>query len=128
MFASAARLLRILFAGLAAAAIAPRPLPFHLAGFTFDTGSGISNRYVTPNGDGKNDFVVFSYSNPRASSVTGAVYDLKGAKVADLVSGPKADTLMWNGKSAGGMAAGGVYVYVIVAEDQAYTGTLVVVR
>ncbi len=128
MLASAARILFALLAGCAAAALAPRPLPIRSAGFTFDSGNGLSNRFITPNGDGKNDFIVFSFSNPRTSGVSGSIYDLKGGKVAGLTQGPKADTLMWDGLASGMAAPGGVYVYVLIAEDRAFTGTVVVVR
>lgn len=122
-------LLKNLLALLAAAwAAAPTPAPARPAGFGFDSGSGLTNRFLTPNGDGRNDFTVLRFSNPRASQVAGEVYDLKGAKVADMTAGPAADTLMWDGMSGGRPVAGGLYVYRLTAEDRAYTGVLVVVR
>lgn len=117
-------LLRLLSLAAAAALVAsPRPLAF-----SFDPKSGLSNRFLTPNGDGKNDTVVFSYSNPRDAAVSGRVVDLKGANVAELSAGTAADTLVWDGKAGGQAVPGGVYIFIIQGETLVYTGTLVVVR
>ncbi|MDE2426892.1 MAG: gliding motility-associated C-terminal domain-containing protein [Elusimicrobia bacterium] len=115
-------LLRALGLGLAVAAVfgAPRPL-----GFSF---TSVTNRMLTPNGDGRNDTAVFQYSNPRFSDVTGKVYDIRGRFVADLASGPATDTLQWDGKSNGVVVPTGVYIYVISAEGQTQRGTVVVIR
>lgn len=117
-------LLRLLAIAAAAALVnSPRP-----AAFSFDPKSGVSNRFLTPNGDGKNDTVVFSYANPRDISVSGTIVDLKGAKVGELQAGAVADTLVWDPRSSGQALPGGVYVYIITGETLVYTGTLVVVR
>lgn len=102
---------------------APRP-----AGFGFNA-SGISNRLLTPNGDGRNDSVVLTFSNPRDSVVTGKVYDLQGRFVADMAPGPVAGvTLAWDGRAGGRGVASGLYVFRLSAEAQSYTGVLVVIR
>lgn len=110
---------------LACSALALGPFAVRPAAFSFEKGTGLSNRFITPNGDGKNDAVVFTYSNPRASAVTGRVLDLRGRKVADLAPGPVADSLTW---APGGATASGVYIYVLEAEGTASAGTLVVLR
>ncbi|MBI3298921.1 MAG: gliding motility-associated C-terminal domain-containing protein [Elusimicrobia bacterium] len=117
-------LCRVLFLSVAAAfaAFNPRPLAFSF------TKAGLSNRFITPNGDGRNDVIVFRYSNPRDILVSGRVVDLKGARVAELAAGTVADTLVWDGKAGGGAVPSGVYIYVIEGGSSVFTGTLVVVR
>ncbi|MFA6030071.1 MAG: gliding motility-associated C-terminal domain-containing protein [Elusimicrobiota bacterium] len=97
-------------------------------GFSFSS-SGLSNRILTPNGDSLNDVVIFTFSNPRDSQVTGRIYDIQGKYVADLQTGPTAGTtLKWDGKVGGSSVPGGIYVYVIEAESAVYSGTVVVVK
>lgn len=90
--------------------------------------SGLSNRLLTPNGDGKNDTVVFVFDNPRDSAVTGKIFELKGAFVADMKSGPISNSLEWDGKANGQAVSGGVYIYQIEAEGKVTTGTIAVIR
>ncbi|HNY23493.1 MAG TPA: gliding motility-associated C-terminal domain-containing protein, partial [Bacteroidales bacterium] len=88
-----------------------------------------SNRVITPNGDGLNDYVTFTLDNPRDSAVSGRIYDLNGALVAEMTPGTQlADTLVWNGKSNGKVVPRGVYVYQIKAEGKVFNGTVVVIR
>jgi len=89
----------------------------------------ISNKVITPNGDGRNDYVVFRLENPRDSSLSGAVYDLRGAHVADMRPGAQvADSLTWDGTSNGRAVSRGVYIYQIKAEDRVFNGTILVIR
>ncbi|HBA60650.1 MAG TPA: hypothetical protein DCZ92_07495 [Elusimicrobia bacterium] len=98
------------------------------SGVSFDV-KEMSNKVITPNGDGRNDYVVFTLDNPRDSSITGKIYDLSGAFVADMKPGTQiADTLAWDGKSNGSVVPRGVYVYQIKAEGKTFNGTLVVIR
>lgn len=98
------------------------------AAFSFDI-SGISNKAITPNGDGLNDTVVFVFDNPRDSAFSGKVYDTRGGFVADMRTGPVAGaSLLWDGKAGGGAVPQGVYLYKITAEGRTFTGTVVVVR
>ncbi len=118
-----------LFAGLLSAA-GPRS---SVSGFSFDSGSGISNRFITPNGDGLNDSVVFTFANSRDSNISGRIYDIRGSVVASLVAGPAPanpsdSTLKWDGKSAGGTVVSGLYIYVIRGEKKVFSGLLVVIR
>jgi hypothetical protein len=98
-------------------------------GFEFDL-SGISNKALTPNGDGLNDTTVFVFDNPKDSAFSGRVYDTRGAYVADMKAGPLTrNSLLWDGKSGGGVVVpGGVYLYRITGEGKAFSGTVVVVR
>jgi hypothetical protein len=105
------------------------------SGFSFDTAGGVSNRFITPNGDRLNDVVVFTVNNPRDSEVTGTIYDLKGSEVARMTAGPTsaslpadAETLMWDGKMGGQPVSGGIYIYLLKSEDTVVSGTVVVVR
>ena len=91
--------------------------------------TGISNRILTPNGDGKNDTVVLQFDNPQFSEVTGRIYDSRGAVVASMAAGPVANTsLQWDGKSEGRSVTAGVYIYVIEAASRLYKGAVVVVK
>ena len=105
--------------------------PFTVRSFSFDPSSGISNRLLTPNGDLKNDAVIFTFSNPRDSAVSGSVFDMMGAEVESMSDGPALafplKTLMWDGKSNGKAVKGGVYIYQIRSEDTLHTGTVVVI-
>lgn len=102
-------------------------------------------RVITPNGDQKNDLAILCFDNPKASGVSGEVYNLRGRKVAEMtfvanaggatlgcpVINPglvAAEALTWDGRASGSVVRSGVYVYVIKAEDKAVTGTVLVVR
>ena len=90
--------------------------------------SGLTNRAITPNGDGLNDAAVFTFDNPRDSAYSGKIFDLGGAFVANMTAGPVANSLQWDGKSGGHAVSGGAYVYQIRSEDKTFNGTLLVVR
>lgn len=90
--------------------------------------SGLSNRLITPNGDGKNDTMVFVFDDPLGSGIKGTIFDLKGAKVSDMVPGPVSNSMLWDAKASGQTVPGGVYIYQLEAEDRVYNGTVVVVK
>ncbi|MCX5789198.1 MAG: fibronectin type III domain-containing protein [Elusimicrobia bacterium] len=100
-------------------------------GLHFDL-SQLSNKFITPNGDGLNDTAVFVFDNPFDSAISGKIFDLRGGFVADMSAGPingaGTGSLQWDGKSNGRVVSGGAYVYQIRAEDKVFSGTLVVVR
>ena len=97
-------------------------------GFSFNM-AGVSNRFITPNGDGKNDNVVFTFDNPRDSAVTAKILDMRGRVVAaSLPPGPVSNSLIWDGTAGGRAVPGGVYIYQIQAEGQSYSGTLVIIK
>jgi hypothetical protein len=101
--------------------------------FTFNA---ISNRIVTPNVAGKNNFFAVSFFNPQFSQVDGKIYDLKGHLVSSMTpalspicpSVPTLQCLMWDGTSNGPIVSGGVYIYVIESGSEVYDGTVVVIR
>jgi gliding motility-associated-like protein len=96
--------------------------------FSFDV-SNVSNHVITPNGDGRNDTVVFTFDNPRASGVSGKIFDVKGRLISEMLPGPIVDSsLKWDGKAGGMVVPQGVYLYQIQAEGQKFTGTVVVIR
>ena len=102
---------------------------------------GPLSRIVTPNGDSRNDRVIFCFDNPADSDASGRVYSLLGSEVAPMAprgSAPagcptgifpsSAQALVWDGRSNGAAVHSGIYVYRITSELKTYTGTLFVVR
>ncbi|MBI5246489.1 MAG: gliding motility-associated C-terminal domain-containing protein [Elusimicrobia bacterium] len=97
-------------------------------GTVFDL-SNISGRAITPNGDGLNDVVIFTYDpGPGNENVTGRIYDVMGSHVADMTAGLVPNTLVWNGRSGGRTVGSGAYIYRIQGGGKTYTGTVVVAR
>lgn len=96
-------------------------------GFSFNS-SQLSNKAITPNGDGLNDAAVFTFDNPADAAFSGRIYDIDGSFVADMTPGPVRDSLRWDGTAAGRAVPSGVYVYQVRGEDKVYNGTVVVVR
>ncbi len=90
--------------------------------------SGLSNRMLTPNGDEKNDTMVFVFDNPRSSAIKGKIFDIRGAFIAKMTEGEIANSLSWDAKANGTVVSGGVYIYQIESEGQVYNGTVVVIR
>ena len=90
--------------------------------------AGLLNRLITPNGDGKNDTMVFIFDNPQEKAVKGRIYDLRGALVATMGPGPVSNSLVWDAKSGGQVVPGGVYIYQLEADGTVYNGTVVVVK
>lgn len=98
------------------------------AGAVFDV-SNLASRVITPNGDGLNDTLIFTYDpGPRNVVPDGKIFDLRGAFVADMVPGPQPNTLTWNGYMNGMPVHSGVYVYRITGDGKTFTGTIVVAR
>jgi gliding motility-associated-like protein len=96
--------------------------------FSFDQ-AGVSNRFITPNGDGKNDTVVFSYDNPRDASVRVRILDVRGRVVApELPQGPISNSRVWDARSGGAIVPSGVYLYQIDAEGHTYSGSIVILK
>ncbi|MDD5207763.1 MAG: gliding motility-associated C-terminal domain-containing protein [Elusimicrobiales bacterium] len=90
--------------------------------------AGLTNRLITPNGDNKNDTMVFVFDNPQDKKVTGKIYDMRGALVGSMKAGPVGNSLIWDAKAGGLAVPGGVYIYQIEAEGTVYNGTVVVIR
>jgi hypothetical protein len=87
-------------------------------------------RIITPNGDGWNDKVIFQFDNPQLLKLSGKIFDIQGAFVANCVPGPDPDaTLSWDGKDGGGrVVPGGIYLYQVDLQGNTLTGTVVVAR
>jgi gliding motility-associated-like protein len=85
-------------------------------------------RIFTPNGDGRNDKVLFEVDNPAALPIRGEVFDVRGAKVGDLQNGPKTDSLLWDGRDGMASVPSGVYIYQIEVGGRLFSGTVVVVE
>jgi hypothetical protein len=92
--------------------------------------TSVQPRVFTPNGDGRNDKVIFQFDNPALLPIRGEVYDLAGAKVADLTPWPASpdDALTWDGRGGGRDVPGGVYIFQVEADGEAAGGTVVVAR
>ena len=95
-------------------------------GFSFNQ-AGLSNRFLTPNGDQRNDRVVFRFDNPRDSKVAGRIYDVRGALVAELQQADQF-TMAWDGKAGGQVVPGGVYIYQLEGDGTVFNGTVVLIR
>ena len=97
-------------------------------GTVFDV-SNISGRALTPNGDGLNDVVIFTYDpGPNHDVATGRVYDVMGQHVADMTPGLVPNTLTWDARSNGRVVGSGAYIYRITGGGKTFTGTVVVAR
>ena len=96
-------------------------------GFSADQ-AGLTNRLITPNGDGKNDTMVFIFDNPQEQEVKGRIYDMRGALVARMKPGPVGNSVIWDAKAGGQAVPGGVYIYQIEAQGKVYNGTVAVIR
>ena len=90
-------------------------------------------KFVTPNGDKKNDSFVFQCYNPMDLFVSGKIYSLKSRLVAkmqnaDVSSSDNYSELAWDPNSGAEKAKGGVYIYQIIIGDKVYRGTVIVIR
>ncbi|OVE77936.1 hypothetical protein BVX98_01675 [bacterium F11] len=86
-------------------------------------------KIFTPNGDGVNDTINFSLDNPKDSSLSGKIFNLHGAHVANLTTGSDGSSLYWDGRRKGGnMAPKGIYLYQIEVDGNQMSGTIVVAR
>ncbi len=98
------------------------------AGAVFDL-SNLSSRVITPNGDGLNDTLIFSYDpGPKNIQPLGKIFDVQGAFVADMMPGMVPNTLTWNGYMNGLPVRSGAYVYRITGDGKTFTGSIVVAR
>jgi hypothetical protein len=91
-------------------------------------------RIITPNGDARNDSVVFQFDTSLAGvPIQADILDLDGRRVAGMemsTSGPDPDSqLTWNGRDdSGRIMPSGIYIYSIKIGQKAATGTVVVAR
>jgi flagellar hook assembly protein FlgD len=69
------------------------------------------------------------FENPKESIVSGCIYDITGAFVADLDWGGDNSSLKWDGEDRNGnIVREGIYIYQIKAEGKIINGTIVVVK
>ncbi|MFH2070103.1 MAG: gliding motility-associated C-terminal domain-containing protein [Elusimicrobiota bacterium] len=93
----------------------------------------IHSRTFSPNNDGYNDRLIIVYDNPLEELVSGKIYDIRGAYVADM-EGTGAMTvdrtmLEWGGKdSSGEPSPSGVYIYQIKCGNSVYNGPVILAR
>ena len=87
------------------------------------------DKVITPNGDGINDEINFTFDNPKESIVSGCIYDINGAIVADLIWGGDNTSLKWDGRSLNGNTVKeGIYIYQIKAESRIINGSVLVIK
>lgn len=113
------------FALILTLAVGAMAASFKPAAFAF---GGVVNRFVTPNGDGKNDAATFSFNNPRDSGGTVKIYDVRGHKVGEVSIEATTATTSSVSWAPGSMTPSGVYIYVITIEQQTVSGAVVVVK
>lgn len=94
--------------------------------FHFDKNE-LSNRFITPNGDGVNDYAVFRFDNPADSQISGKIFNTRGALITTFTQTSRT-TAAWDGKAQGAAVNPGVYIYQLEGDGKTVTGTVVVVR
>jgi hypothetical protein len=121
-------LIIVLLSGLSASA------GIRTSSFSFN---GVSNRFITPNGDRKNDNVAFNFSNPSDAGGSVKIYDLRGhllttipisSGIGALSCPGVAGCPVWDGRVNGAAVATGVYIFVLSVESVVASGAVVVVR
>lgn len=85
-------------------------------------------KIFTPNGDGVFDEFIVTYTNPEGRAVEARVYDITGARVAEMEQ-RGTSMLVWNGRDeSGSIGRGGIYIYQLRAGDFTYNGTVVLAK
>lgn len=114
-----------------AASAEKQPLPpFKAVSLGAATLTQVYPRVFTPNGDGRNDRVIFQFDNPAVLPIKGEVFDATGGRVgtlSPLATSPDT-TLVWDGKRNGRSLPGGVYLYKVQVGDESASGTVVLAR
>ncbi len=90
-------------------------------------------RLISPNGDGVNDFVFFVLENKTGAQTKGTIYNSQMFKVSEVRESSlfilDRSILVWDGKDeSGSVVSAGIYIYKVQVGDEAYTGTVGVVR
>ena len=89
----------------------------------------VAPRVFTPNGDGVNDTVVFTFDNPALVPLQGEIFDLAGAKIVDLKPGADPElSLSWDGTKNGEPAPGGAYFYQVDVSGSQANGVIILAR
>ena len=89
----------------------------------------------TPNNDGTNDYVFFTFLTPSVSTseIKLRIFDLSGSLVREVDPGSGVTsiggTMRWDGKdSAGNVMESGIYIYQIQAGDDFISGSVVLAK
>jgi len=89
-------------------------------------------RIFTPNDDGENEQVTFSYeNNVNLNSIVCWIYDIRGAAIRQLdIEGLEDEgEFVWDGKDENkDVAPSGIYIYQIEVEGQTINGTIVLAK
>ena len=90
----------------------------------------VAPRILSPNNDSRNDRIFFIFDNPLSGlPVESAIFDINGAKVADMGLNSNETALTWDGKDTSGQPVqSGIYVYSIKIGKSLATGTVVVAK
>ncbi|MFP4459157.1 MAG: gliding motility-associated C-terminal domain-containing protein [Candidatus Zixiibacteriota bacterium] len=87
---------------------------------------------ITPNGDGKNDYVEFRFPDMRTAANERAIhiFDINGGKVVEMIEPNMGSMWTWDGIDDEGNPCGqGTYAYVIVVDDELVCdGTITILR
>jgi hypothetical protein len=88
----------------------------------------MSQRILTPNGDGINDRVVFHVTAPAEGSIDTSVVNSRGRRIAGLIPGAQGH-FEWDGKdSQGRIVASGVYLVQISQGPGLWNGVVAVAK
>lgn len=92
--------------------------------------TSVSPRIITPNGDNKNDVIFFQFDGDLSGlPINSNVYDINGAKVAELSMVLNNTALSWDGRDESGrIVNSGVYIYAIGLGNNTVNGTIVVAK
>jgi len=89
-------------------------------------------RLFTPNGNGRNDWVTFSYeNNVNLNSIVCWIYDIRGAAIRQLdIEGLEDEgEFVWDGRDENNdVAPSGIYIYQIEVEGKTINGTIVLAK
>lgn len=104
-----------------------------LSGVSAVHSANVYPRLISPNGDGINDFVFFVLENNTGAPAQGAIYNAQMLKVADVRESTvfmlNRTILLWDGKDeSGAVVNAGIYIYKVQVGNDAFTGTVGVVR
>jgi len=88
----------------------------------------ISQRILTPNGDGINDQVAFHVTSPEEGSINTSVLNSRGRRIAGLIPGTQGH-FEWDGKdSQGRIVESGVYLIQISQGSGLWNGVVAVAK
>ncbi len=104
-----------------------------LSGVAAVNSASVYPRLISPNGDGINDLVFFVLENNTAAPAQGTIYNAQMLKVADVRESTvfmlNRTILVWDGKDeSGSVVNAGIYIYKVQVGNDAFTGTVGVVR